>query len=201
MEEDLLYSATKFYRDNLNGKDFCLVAGKKGNTATFSISFRSEQFKHLLGLEKLKDIPELQARSSMVYNAILKKKISYSDIIKSKYYHQMENRLKHFQDLKTALYSKELMIRSLHGEFNLIKADFMLTKTDLSKYGYAHLFFKTDNEGISIPITYIIHPNNAYLQNNPNKWTVLSIEEVKKPTLSKKTKPTVGNASEHEHER
>ena len=201
MEEDLLYKAAKFYQDNLDGKDFCLAVGKKGNLATFVISFRPEHFKHLLGLDKLKDITFLQARSSMVYNAILKRKISYFDIIKSPRFSEMENRLKNFPDLKNALYSKELMVRSLHRKFNTIEADFMMTKTDLSKYGYAHLFFKTDKEGISIPITYIIHPNNAYLQNNPNKWTVLSIEEIQKPVLSKKTSPIDGNAEEHEHER
>lgn len=71
------------------------------------------------------------------------------------------------------------MMKSLHGEFNFIKADFMLTNKN-DDYGYAHLFLKEKATSITVPVTFIIHHDNSYLRNNPNKWTVLSVEEIPK---------------------
>lgn len=61
------------------------------------------------------------------------------NIEKSEFYHLMKSRLDNFQEIKATLNSKELMVKSLHGELNTIRADFMLTERT-EEYGYAHLF-------------------------------------------------------------
>ncbi len=177
---DKLFEAAKFYQDNLVGKRFHLVAGKNKNLIEFDIDFNIANFKHLLGLNKLSDLQISKNSSETSYLQILNNQITLADIEKSEFYDKMEPRLDHFKEIKTTLYSKELMVKSLHGEFNLIRADFMLTKTD-KEYGYAHLFFKENSEAISLPVTFIINQDDYYLRNNPNKWTVLSIEEIIRP--------------------
>jgi hypothetical protein len=176
-DEDKLYKVAKFYSTNLEGKRFILRAGKKSQTIEFIIYFGVEHFKHLVGLNKLKDVRIGRLKSETGYFEILHKVTTYEDIKKSEYFYLIEQRINNFEDVHKALFGKELLIKSLHGTFNTIKADFMLTHKDCN-YGYAHLFFKEDKSSISVPVTFIISETNTYLQNNPNKWTVLSVEEV-----------------------
>ena len=175
-----LYDAAQFYKANLLNRKFHLKAGRKGNTIEFDIIFPANGFKHLAGLHKLTDLPEVQASSGAVlFQQIINKEITFETIYKSKFIGDCEVRLNNFKEIRTALYGKELMLKSLHGEFNSIRADFMLTHKDES-YGYAHLFLKeSENFDITVPVTFIINPDNKYLQNNPNRWTVLSVDEIK----------------------
>ena len=177
MEEDSLYEAALYYKENLENKRFHLQAGKSGVLLEFDILFTDDHFKHLLGLHKLTDIAQVRASSSILYQRILNKEITQLEIKASLSYSFIEDRLKYFQELKAVLFSKNLMIKSLHGQFNTIVANFMLTKKDDS-YGYAHLFLKEEEEGFTIPVTFFTREDNMYLRNNPNKWTVLSIEEI-----------------------
>lgn len=101
--KDLLYQAVKFYEDNLAGRKFEIVAGKKNTTNIQTINFEIERFYHLLGLHKLKDIPLIQRPARKVYHEILKGKITYNDIACSEYLQEMENRLIYHQELLNIL--------------------------------------------------------------------------------------------------
>ncbi len=177
---DKLSSAAHFYNENLLSTKFHLTAARKGNIIEFDIIFSAKEFKHLAGLQKLTDLPDIQTNSSeVVFRQILNNEVTWNTISKSKYVYRCEPRLDQFQEIKSALFSKELMVKSLHGEFNTIRADFMLTHKN-DDFGYAHLFLKeSDKKGITVPVTFIINSDNKYIRNNPNKWTVLSIEEIK----------------------
>lgn len=176
---DKLLSAALFYQQNFENRDFYLLAAKKRKEIEFYIRFNAMHFHHLAGLHKLTDVTQLQENVTLVYRNILNGKITYNDIKNSKYLSQMETRLDHFEELRAAFFSKELMIRSLGQGFNTINAEFILTKTQENREWYAHLFFKKNKNDIYVPVTFIIHPDNSFLLNNPNKWTVLSIEERK----------------------
>lgn len=175
---DKLLQAATFYKDNLENRKFRLVAGKRGKTLEFDIVFVTENFKHLLGLHKLIDLPLMGRNSEIIYRQILNGKTTLSDIEKSGFYNEIKPRLDNFIRIKTTLFGKELMIKSLHGKFNSINADYMLT--DIFDGRYAHLFLKGKENSLTVPITFIIHDNNLYLQNNPDKWTILSVTEIEK---------------------
>jgi hypothetical protein len=189
---DKLLRAAEFYKENLAGRKFHLTAGKSGKKIEFDIVFNADNFKHLAGLHKLTDIPLMQRGGEIIYRQILSGQTTLEDIKKSNFFDDIEVRLDNFSELKDTLIAKKLMLKSSHGRFNSISADFMLTKQN-NEYGYAHLFLGKDKgkEDYTFPVTFIIQPDNLYLINNPEKWTVLSIEEVKRaeqlPT-QKKTK-------------
>ncbi len=176
-ERDLLYEAALYYKQNFENKRFHLRAGKSGVLLEFDILFTNAHFKHLLGLHKLKDIAQVKTMSAILYQRILNKELSYADISFSLEFYSIKDRLTYFKELKSVLFSKRLMIKSLHGEFNTIRANYMLTQQD-APYGYAHLFLKEEGEGFTIPVTFFTRKDNTYLRNNPNKWKVLSIEEI-----------------------
>ena len=178
---DKLYEAAEFYKENLAGRKFHLIAVKNKKTIEFDIVFGVENFKHLLGLNKLTDLQIGKVSSEAGFLQILGQKTTLKDIEKSQFYDLIAPRLDNFKDIKETLSSEELMVKSLHGEFNCIRADFMLTGKN-EEYGYAHLFLKGTD--ITFPVTFIIHPDNSYLRNNPNKWNVLSVEEIRRPEKS-----------------
>lgn len=88
---DKLYEAAKYYSENLEGRRFYLTAGKKGKSLNFVVFFGAEHFKHLVGLQKLKDIPAVQRKSDIVYKQILDKKTTYSDIESSSCLYEMKD--------------------------------------------------------------------------------------------------------------
>ncbi len=176
---DKLKGAAQFYNDNLINRKFRLKAGKNKQEIEFDIVFAASNFKHLIGLNKLTDLPIISESSSAVnFRQILNNELTYADIASSKYFSEVEQRIEHFEDLNKALNGKDLMLKSQHGSFNTIIADFMLTNRD-DNYGYAHLFLRNDDKkGFTVPVTYIINPDNAYLRTHAERWTVLSVEEV-----------------------
>lgn len=125
---DKLFEAAKFYRENLEGRKFHLTAAKKEKIIEFDIIFGVENFKHLLGLNKLIDLQIGKISSEAGYLQILDGKTDLSDIEKSEFFYLVQPRLDNFKEIKSTLNGKELMVKSLHGEFNCIRADFMLTK-------------------------------------------------------------------------
>lgn len=83
---DKLLQAAKFYRDNLVNRKFHLIAVKKGKFLELDISFEAENFKHLLGLQKLIDLPLMSRNSEIIYRQILHGKTTLSDIEKSDFF-------------------------------------------------------------------------------------------------------------------
>ncbi len=183
--DDILYQAAKFYADNLEGRKYLLIARKKGKEINLNINFGAEHFKHLAGLHKLKDLPISKRDSANIYREILDEKTTITDIQKSKFFSEAEKRLLNFTKVKDALYSPDLMLKSLKGYFLGITADYLLSKKDAvedTAVSYAHLFLR-DDEDIVIPVTFFTRNDDKYLRNNV-RWTVHSIEEVKRQESS-----------------
>lgn len=176
-----LYDVALYYKENLNGKKFHLVAGKKGKTLDLDIHFREEHFKHLFGIHKLTDIPISRLNSEILYQRVLDRIITSKDIEASRFYNLAEERLNVFDKLKDTLFSKKLMIKSNKGDFKGIEADFILTKP-MENEGNLHLFLKNRHNGIAIPVTYFPRNDNKFLTlNDTARWTVLSVEEITSP--------------------
>ena len=73
---DKLFEAATFYKDYLLNRQFYIKAGKKGQILEFNIIFSAKEFKHLAGLHKLKDLPEVQKnKSEILLRQVLKKRI------------------------------------------------------------------------------------------------------------------------------
>ena len=187
--EDLLYQAVKFYQDNLVGRKFEIVAGKKNNKSIQIISFELERFYHLLGLHKLKDIPLIQRPARKVYHEILKGKITYNDIAHSEHLQEMEDRLIYHQELLNVLNIKSLYYKSLHGEFKGIEADCFLCNEIIPQVLFAFLFSKNN----SVPVTFFTRSERDTYIRNSIKWTVLSVRELEK-TYIKNTKASKNTA-------
>ncbi len=89
-----ILECAKLYEKLLN-KDYVFTIE---NGFKFKLYFASDNFYHLLGLEKLTDIAQLhREKPNRIFRKILLEKIKVQDIQKSKYYHIIENRIDRFE--------------------------------------------------------------------------------------------------------
>ena len=67
--------------------------GKKDKLIEVRLFFGEEHFRHLLGLHKLKDIWQVRINNSKLLDDIISDRLKYSDILKSKYILEIQDRL------------------------------------------------------------------------------------------------------------
>lgn len=172
---DKFTEIANYYEENLIGRVFEIVVKRKNKTMNLNLRFSKINFKHLLGLHKLRDLPFLTAKSQSLYHSALMGKLTLSDLKKSKYYKGIESRIDNFQAMKNLLFSKELFFKSLKGEFGtLIKADYLLAQKTES--GYVYLFLKDEIDFIA-PISFFCDHSDKYFRKNAVSWKILSVEE------------------------
>lgn len=71
-----------------------IIAGRKGKTVEFTISFEPSDFHHLAGLHKLRDNARLQrGRRGDILRDVLGGRITLEQIQKSTFFHEMAPRL------------------------------------------------------------------------------------------------------------
>lgn len=185
---DKLYESAKYYAENLEGKKFHLTAGKKGRLLEMDIVFDARNYKHLVGLQKLTDIPVMKYKSDVIYQRILNKQITFETISRSEFLNEMEDRLDVFNRIRDTLFTPTTLRQSSRGEFKTIKADFLLSKSD-ENAGNLHLFLKGDKEGLTIPVTFFARQDTSYLTTDSASWKVLSVEEVAKQSANPDNDP------------
>ncbi|MEG2814239.1 MAG: PBECR4 domain-containing protein, partial [Oscillospiraceae bacterium] len=92
-------SATKFCE--LLQKEYELTLGRKGKSIQIKIVFNEEDFKHLSGIHKLKDLDISQTKASQVFKKALNNNLKENDLMKSIYYDEIKDRLENLKNLET----------------------------------------------------------------------------------------------------
>ena len=119
-------------------------------------------FHHLMGLQKLMDIPAVRKGSrnstSYIFRSILSGTITLEDIQKSKYFNEIENRLRHFSQINRMVEFEKVII-----DFNpslirskMVNANYVLFKRSNDNM-YLNLFLKAEesSQGQHIPLTFL----------------------------------------------
>jgi len=162
---DSLIEAAKAYA-NLFDKDYVYMLE---TNVTLQVYFVPDFFHHLIGLQKLVDIPQVmkgyQNNARYIFKNIISGIITLDDLCKSRYFNDMEARLRHFSQINTLVEFEKIII-----EFNpslisskIDKADYILFKQSNDNM-YLNLFLKEDsaNKNKQIPLTFIPCPNDYY---------------------------------------
>jgi len=160
---DLLLTAAKEY-SKLLGKiyQYTLETG-----VVIQVEFAPGYFHHLLGLQKLTDIPAIiKNPRAYIYRSIINGKIVLEDILKSKYFDEIESRLKHFPQINRLIEFEKIIV-----DFNpslikskLTKADYILFKRSNDNM-FLNLFLMADdaNDNKQIPLTFLPEPTGYYI--------------------------------------
>lgn len=151
------------------------------NNIKFMIEFKPSNFYHLLGLEKLKDVSQLQNKDvTKIYKDILKNRIKDSTIKSSKHYNIIKDRVDCFNQIMDLLYfdkSNKIII-----DYDVNKLNFH-TKLKFTKY----ILYKRDNENdihLTIgcqnklyPETFFVESGSTYISDQI-MLDILNIEVV-----------------------
>lgn len=149
----------------------------------FTIRFKKENFAHLLGLHKLIDINIFKKLDNgenvagLIYRKILKKEIKYSDIVKSRFFSDINDRIDYFSCINNLMFS-EVIINFDRTKVNTkIQSNMILFNRIRGKY--IHLFIHNRNHKV-YPETFIVHANNYYIKKQlKRKVNSIGIENFK----------------------
>ncbi len=145
---------------------------------SFKLYFKDDNFAHLLGLGKLKDIEQLQTQAQgKIYKDILNGDISHSLICNSSKYSRIEDRIQHFEEITNMLDADKCKIiidfdPTLVPNTELKNTEYVLYRH--IKNGYAH--FTIGSKGHKIyPETFFYENSKRYV-NGQHLLDVYNIE-------------------------
>ncbi len=168
--------AGKFQR--LLSYEYVIVAGSKGKLLELTLNFSAEQFPHLIGLHKLKDLSNKRLNYSKIFQMILDGIITNDDLLKSQYYDEIKERLSLFPILETILDSNELIIRynSGHIRGTFVDAEYLVAYPCLDKI--VHYFLTRDKEtGKYIGKSFFGRDDDKYI-NGQQRFKILKKTKV-----------------------
>lgn len=140
---------------------YLLTIGKRNKTLFLKLSFQADQFFHLIGLQKLTDLPQPRNKFAFFENA--KSGQIHTDITKSMYFPEIENRLKYFKRIENLL-KQDIIIRfDKRKAYTSIHAQALLYE----KYQnhYIHLFFTLSQNNLYHPCSFFYHTDSKYIVN------------------------------------
>lgn len=151
------------------------------NDIEIELFFQKGYFYHMLGLEKLVDIMQLNGSASKIYKDIQKGRISHKLIKKSSHYDTIRERIKYFDYIPDLLHSSKIIIdfdKSLLKNKNgteyskLINTKYILFRRVDS--GYIHLTIGQKSKE-AYPETFFYEPSKRYI----SEQNLLSIRNVR----------------------
>lgn len=179
-----LWECVELYQTLLS-KDYLFTLE---NNISFKLFFNPNNFVHLLGLEKLRDITYFKNNSSgNLFKLITEKQIDDSAISKSQYYSIIKSRIDYFKylpDLLTFDKSNKIIV-----DFDFDKLPFT-TKLHNTKFilykriGNVYIHLTIGNKKTLYPETFIVEQSSQYLSEQ-TMLDILNIE-VRNTKLKKK---------------
>ena len=147
---------------------------------SLTVAFRTRNFYHLVGLQYLTDIAQLdktRPNNSVfsIYKKILNGSITQELIEKSSFYNKIEKRLSYFSDLGDVISSKII----IDFDYTKVPRTELLSKYLLYKEyenGYAILGLRYDTlNDIYIPETFVFEPTDYYIKNQ-TAYSIIGVE-------------------------
>lgn len=178
--------------------EYHFVIGRKGKVREFYLTFEKSDFHHLLGLHKLRDIPQIQrGMREKIFDKIIEGSVSMDLIGKSVYYEEMEERIIPLIGLEKMLDDNNMIFRyneKIH-KFSLIKADYLLEGDANAIPAFLFLGKRNEDEMLQMCRTFFKIGDKDYTEGQP-RYTLLKKEKknlltgevmVQYDTIGKKT--------------
>lgn len=186
---DPLILAAKSY-EKLLGKDFIItIDTKDGNTKTFQVQFKKDNFYHLIGFHYLTDLPQLDTRrnkKNRIFNNVLQGNITYNSIKSSVHFdNKIDDRVSYFHNIDKLLLEKVILdfdASNVSLKTNL-KCDYMFFKDENGKYMHLSLAQNKTH----YPESFFVRDDNLYIKDQ-DVFDIVSIEEMEKHKVKKPKK-------------
>ena len=112
---DKLLQCANVYKSLLD-IEYNIVVAKKGKEYKLKLTFSPEEFHHLLGLKKLKDISEVRGNRERIFKKILNQDITYELISSSHFFSAIEKRFEYFNQVERLLDDNNSIIKFIRQQ-------------------------------------------------------------------------------------
>ena len=161
--------------------NYKIKAAKNGKVLDLTIFFLAEHFYHLIGLQKLADVPLLSNKKiskKSLFHDIIQGKLTYEDIKDSYYIKELDARVLYFHEMESLIFNKTNKIIVKYNKnkaFSGIEATILLFNQ--KENVYIHLFLRPlnykDNQ-LLIPCSFFPSKDSTHLDRQ-EKYTILDI--------------------------
>ena len=163
---------------------YYLIIGRKNIALELNLYFDKKDCYHLMGLQYIKDRPELHIDRGVVFDAILHRTLDVDQIESSDQYDKIKDRIRYLPYLEQIIDSNETIFKynSKANNFSKIQADFLMCNYLYDQNLY--VFLSENEEGKYFCKSFFPKTNRDYTIRQP-KWTLLYKEKI---MLSQNTK-------------
>lgn len=161
--------------------EYEIILGRKGVAVTLKITFDKKDCFHLMGLQYLKDRPELNRDRGRVFDEITKGDISVNKLESSDFYNKIEERIHFLPLLEDILDSNDTVFKynKKSNVYSLIDADYLMKNSMESRNIFLFLSRKIDD-------TYFCRSffpeNKMDYTRNQASWTLLYKKKINTKT-------------------
>ena len=173
--DKLTKSAKAFER--LLKTEYTFKAGHKNKLISLKVNFMKEDFFHLVGLHKLRDIEKLNDPSfskSRIFDAVADGTITFDDLQKSVFFDEIDSRIRYFCQLEELLDKEDLIFRYYKNKVkgSGISADYLLFFDDNLPNLCFFLTYRGNQKGVLCGSSFFAAENNRHIIGQP-KFKVL----------------------------
>ncbi len=113
MDNEVIRCLSEFSK--LLNIEYNLTIGRKGKTTSIKLTFDKRDCFHLMGLQYISDVPELQGDRGKVFDKILSNEINSEKILHSVFYDDIKDRIIATSQLESILDSNDIKIFKLYS--------------------------------------------------------------------------------------
>ena len=173
--DKLTKSAKAFER--LLKTEYSFKAGHKNKLISLKINFMKEDFFHLVGLHKLRDIEKLNDPSfskPKIFDAVADGAITYDELQKSVFFDEIDSRISCFCKLEELLDKEDLIFRYYKNKVkgSGISADYLLFFDDDLPNLCFFLTYRSNKKGFLCGSSFFAAEDNRHIIGQP-KFKVL----------------------------
>lgn len=174
----IIYDAVNTFAGLLDTK-YKLILGRKNKTREFTISFDKHDCFHLMGLQYLKDRPELSKDREEIFNNLINQQIEEKTLESSDFYDKISGRVNLLSHLEEIMDSNNTIYKynKTLNKYSVISADYLLKNEIADKTAFIFLSAREADDYFCRSI----FPKDGvdYSYRQP-KWTLLYKEKTDK---------------------
>ena len=124
-----------------------LILGRKGVAVSLQITFDKKDCYHLMGLQYLKDRPELNRDRGKIFDELRARKLTKEKIESSDFYDKIKVRIDMLPYLESLFDSNETIFKYNQkiNKFSMIKADYLMKNRIINQTVFVFLARNVEN--------------------------------------------------------
>ena len=152
--------------------EYEIILGRKGIAVTLRIAFDKKDCFHLMGLQYLRDRPELNRDRGKVFDEIMAGKLTAHQIESSVFYSKIKERIDFLPLLEVMLDCNDTVFKynQRNNMYSMLDADYLMKNTMERRNLY--LFLSCGTNGKYFCRSFFPEENKDYTKNQTS-WTML----------------------------